>query len=82
MIDKKSEKWKSAPLYVKAGLLCIGTRRSAMAFEIGTMIFALLCIFGGFLFTPLFVGSFFFASAYWYAVSIRWVDNSGLWEVA
>jgi len=82
MIDKNSEEWKSAPIFVKTGLLCVFTRKTAIGFEIFSVILAILCLLAGFVFTPFFIGTAFFGSAYWYAASIRWVDNSGLWGTA
>ncbi len=79
MLNKRSEKWAKAPLLVKIGLLSISSRKTALAYEIGSAVLAVMSVVGGVFFAPLLAGAFLFAASYWYAVSIRWVDNAGLW---
>lgn len=79
MLDRKSENWGRVPFWVKIGLWGIKSRKTALAFEVFCAAFAMAALVGA-LFNPsAAMGSILFAAAYWYAVSIRWVDRSGLW---
>jgi hypothetical protein len=82
MLDRKSEKWGSAPVWVKIGLWGIKSRRTAQAFEVFCAAFATAAFVGAFFHSPAVNGAVLFGAAYWYAVSIRWVDRSGLWAEA
>jgi len=79
MIDKNTTKWRSAPFWVKTGLLGIGTRKLALGFEIFCALFGFLSLVLGFYNMYFFAGILLFAAAYWYAICTRWVDNAGLW---
>lgn len=80
VIDKKAENWQKAPWWASMGVWCIKTRRTAIILE-------MLCVFIGcigyvaFFFYPhkLTVLTAAWGSAYWYAISIRWIDKENLW---
>jgi hypothetical protein len=82
VLDRKSEKWGAAPVWVKIGLWGIKSRRTALAFEVFCAAFAMAALVGAFFNPSAVIGSILFAAAYWYAVSIRWVDRVGLWGEA
>lgn len=79
-LNKKSDKWKQAPAWVKLGMVGLKSRKSTLLFEY----FCLALGFVGFVgksFDPLLVPFMcFWLAAYLYAVTIRWVDNSNLWD--
>jgi hypothetical protein len=79
MLNRESTEWGNAPVWVKIGLLFINTRRTALIYELGSLTVGLLSFIAGFFYPPAFVGMALFFSAYWYATSIRWADNSRLW---
>lgn len=79
VIDKNSEMWKEAPLWVRSGMLGIRKRHAVIKWEIACVLFGLTGAIGG-MFNPLLLpllGGW--GAAYWYAISIRWIDNNKLW---
>ncbi len=79
VIDKTTENWQRAPIWVTIGMWGIRKRSTAILIEKLCVLIGVL----GFLahvtipkFTPLVV---FWFSAYWLAVSIRWIDKEGFW---
>lgn len=67
---------KEAPLYVKIGLLGIGSRATAMAYM-------LICIFLAlgltvYLSSP--IGLALLLAAYWYWIAIKWMDANDGWN--
>lgn len=81
MLDKTSQNWQQAPWWVKVGLFAIMKRKTALTYEYTAaalgVLFTVLTLFVN----PVFwSGLLLFAVAYWYAVSIRWVDNHKLWQ--
>lgn len=79
MINKKAAEWEKAPFWVKHGLWGIKSRNVALGFEIFSLFVALICLIIGIVNPAVLIGIVFFGVAYWYAISIRWVDNAGLW---
>ena len=82
VIDKNTEEWASAPLWVRLGFWGIRDRKVAFRFEMLSLVLGTAGSFAGVAIdTDLFiVGAGGFASAYCYAVQIRWVDNKGIWK--
>lgn len=82
VIDKNTEEWASAPLWVRLGFWGIRDRKVAFRFEMLSLVLGTASSFAGVAIdTDLFiVGAGGFAAAYCYAVQIRWVDNKGIWK--
>ena len=82
VIDKNTEEWASAPLWVRLGFWGIRDRKVAFRFEMLSLVLGTAGSFAGVAIdTDLFiVGAGGFAAAYCYAVQIRWVDNKGIWK--
>lgn len=82
VIDKNTEEWASAPLWVRLGFWGIRDRKVAFRFEMLSLVLGTAGSFAGVAIdTDLFiVGAAGFAAAYCYAVQIRWVDNKGIWK--
>ena len=82
VIDKNTEEWASAPLWVRLGFWGIRDRKVAFRFEMLSLVLGTAGSFAGVAIdTDLFiVGACCFAAAYCYAVQIRWVDNKGIWK--
>jgi transcriptional regulator with XRE-family HTH domain len=82
VIDKTTEEWASAPLWVRLGFWGIRNRKVAFRFEMLSLVLGTAGSFAGVAIdTDLFiVGAGGFAAAYCYAVQIRWVDNKGIWK--
>ena len=81
VIDKKTEEWACAPLWVRLGYWSISERKVAIRWEMAALITGTLGFIGGILLDPAyFRGTILFGAAYYYAVMIRWVDNEGLWQ--
>ena len=82
VIDKNTEEWASAPLWVRLGFWGIRDRKVAFRFEMLSLVLGTAGSFAGVAIdTDLFiVGASGFAAAYCYAVQIRWVDNKGIWK--
>jgi transcriptional regulator with XRE-family HTH domain len=79
VIDKSTEAWKEVPLWVRAGIWGIRKRNTVLRWEIGCVLVGLIGIIG-FKFNPAFGPIIIsWAAAYWYAISIRWIDNNKLW---
>jgi transcriptional regulator with XRE-family HTH domain len=79
VIDKDAESWKEVPLWVRAGVWGIRKRSAILKWEISCLVFGFVGLIGT-RFDPSFAYLFiFWGAAYWYAVSIRWIDNSKLW---
>lgn len=79
VIDKEGESWKEAPVWVRVGVWGIRNRKTVLKYELGCFLFGLIG-FIGMQFSPVFAFLLaFWGAAYWYAVSIRWIDNSKLW---
>lgn len=82
VIDKNTEEWASAPLWVRLGFWGIRDRKVAFRFEMLSLVLGTASSFAGVAIdTDLFImGAGGFAAAYCYAVQIRWVDNKGIWK--
>lgn len=82
VIDKNTEEWASAPLWVRLGFWGIRDRKVAFRFEMLSLVLGTASSFAGVAIdTALFImGAGGFAAAYCYAVQIRWVDNKGIWK--
>jgi hypothetical protein len=82
VIDKNTEEWASAPLWVRLGFWGMRDRKVAFRFEILSLVGGIAGSLAGFtLNTEYFLaGAAGFAAAYCYAVQIRWVDNKGIWK--
>ena len=80
VINKEAEEWKSVPIWVSMGIWGIRTRKTVLIFEKTSLLLGIIGFVGGSIFPPLFAFSVFFGAAYWYAVSIRWIDNANLWQ--
>ena len=82
VIDKNTEEWASAPLWVRFGFWGIRDRKVAFRFEVFSLILGAIGVMAGFAenaeYFPL--GAAFFVAAYLYAIQIRWVDNKGIWK--
>jgi len=78
-VNKQSDQWRNAPVWVRIGLCGIGSRRTAIKYELSSAAVGCLCLGLSFVNTLFFAGFAMFAAAYLYAVTIRWVDNAGLW---
>lgn len=80
VIDKETEAWKQAPLWLSLGVWGIRTRKTAMKFEILCVVVAFVALAVSFIEPTLAILNVAWAAAYWYSVSIRWIDNAGLWR--
>lgn len=84
VIDKASEDWQNAPIWVSFGLLGIKERKKAM------LSISLLLICGAVFYfslgfsAPVSISTFIWASLYitavaWFILAVRWVDKQKLW---
>ena len=82
VIDKNTEEWASAPLWVRFGFWGIRDRKVAFRFEILSLILGAIGVMAGFAENAEYflLGAAFFGAAYLYAIQIRWVDNKGIWK--
>ena len=82
VIDKNTEEWTSAPLWVRFGFWGIRDRQVAFRFEILSLILGAIGVMAGFAENAEYflLGAAFFGAAYLYAIQIRWVDNKGIWN--
>ena len=82
VIDRTTEEWASAPLWVRLGFWGIRDRKVAFRFEILSLALGVASGFAGFMLSTEYflAGAGGFAAAYCYAVQIRWVDNKGIWK--
>ena len=80
VIDKETEAWKQAPLWLSLGVWGIRTRKTAMIFEILCVVVGFVALAVSFIEPTLAILNLAWAAAYWYSVSIRWIDNAGLWR--
>ena len=68
------------PSHIRVGLFGINSRKVALVFEAVCLVLGISSFVGSFYFQPIAFGMVFFASAYWYSISIRWADNNSAWE--
>ena len=82
VIDKNTEEWASAPLWVQFGFWGIRDRKVAFRFEILSLILGAIGVMAGFAENAEYflLGAACFGAAYLYAIQIRWVDNKGIWK--
>ena len=82
VIDKNTEEWASAPLWVRFGFWGIRDRKVAFRFEILSLTFGAIGVLAVFADNAEYflLGAAFFGAAYAYAIQIRWVDNKGIWK--
>ena len=80
VIDKTTEEWNKAPLWVSLGVWGMKTRKSAILFEMVCVLIGALGLIGSLIDFRLMPLTFSWAAAYWYAISIRWIDNQHLWK--
>jgi len=82
VIDKNTEEWASAPLWVRLGFWGIRDRKVAFRFEILSLTLGVIGVIAGFAENAEYYleGAAFFIAAYAYAIQIRWVDNKGIWK--
>ena len=80
MLDKDSSEWANVPFWVGLGMWGMKTRKAALAFEYFCFVFASIAFVASFFYFPLIFASVLWGSAYWYAITIRWIDNAGLWQ--
>lgn len=79
VIDKSSEVWKEAPLWVRAGIWGVRKRSTVLRWEIACALVGLIGMIG-LKFNPAFAPILaFWAAAYWFAITVRWIDNNKLW---
>jgi hypothetical protein len=81
MIDKKSQKWQSAPFWVTLGLWGFKERKNSIVMLICGVGFYLNDGWG----QPTELSSLLWCSAYllavvWFALAVRWVDKKGMWQ--
>ncbi|NVJ65134.1 MAG: helix-turn-helix transcriptional regulator [Gammaproteobacteria bacterium] len=78
VIDKKSEKWKSQPWWIRINFIGVGTRKPYLLLE-----FLALIIGFTMLFIPklIYFSPACFLAAYISCASIRYADNKGLWDI-
>ena len=79
MLNRESTAWNEAPVWVKVGLWSINTRDTALTYERFSFIAGLIAFVISFFIPSAFYGIALFGAAYWYAISIRWVDQFQLW---
>lgn len=69
------------PLYVKIGLFAVPTRKAAKNYLYFCFLLILLSVVAGFLINErYFAGLALLFAAFWYEVSIRWMDSNNAWE--
>jgi hypothetical protein len=67
------------PEFVYLGLWGLGTRRAALAFMWGCVALGAASLVAALRHPPAALGAGFFAAAWWYWHSIRWVDEHSSW---
>lgn len=80
VIDKETEEWKQVPIWVSIGVWGIRTRKTALTFEFCCFLVGVVGLVASMALPSLINLALFLGSAYWYAVSIRWIDNANLWS--
>lgn len=80
MLDKEDEKWKAVPFWVTLGMYGIKTRKAALLFEYFCFALGTMGFLGSFVIPELTLATVLWASAYWYSIAIRWIDNRNLWQ--
>ena len=79
VIDKDAEAWKEAPLWVRMGVWGIRKRSAVLRWELACFVIGFLGLVGVYFHPFLLIFLVFWGSAYWYAVSIRWIGGKKLW---
>lgn len=79
VIDKDAESWKEAPLWVRMGVWGIRKRKTVLEYEIACFVLGGIGFVAGIFKPELLPFGAIWGAAYWYAVSIRWIDNNKLW---
>ncbi|QQZ27521.1 hypothetical protein HMY34_01410 [Thiothrix subterranea] len=79
MLIKERSEWSNAPLWVKVGLWAVPTRNAALLYEKGSAIVGVASFIASFVFHDFIFGTIMLGAAYMYAITVRWVDNKGLW---
>ncbi|MGM0630193.1 MAG: helix-turn-helix domain-containing protein [Pseudomonadota bacterium] len=79
VIDKDAETWKETPLWVRMGVWGIRKRSTVLKWELICFFIGCLGLVGVYFHPFLVMFLVFWGSAYWYAVSIRWIDSKKLW---
>ena len=79
VIDKSTEEWRMTPLWVSWGVWGVRTRKTAILFEILCVFLGVVGVVGSVFYEDLFAMTMLWGAAYWYAISIRWIDNKKLW---
>lgn len=78
VIDKKSEKWQSQPIWIKFFFIGVRTRKVAIGIEISFLFVAALLLI---LQWPAYSVSLAVLAAYLNSVLVRYADNKGLWDI-
>ena len=80
ILNKNSTEWKNVPRWVSLCMWGISKRRSVLLFEYACTIVATIAFFISFVFPEVTIAIALWGSAYWYAITIRWIDNANLWQ--
>ena len=68
------------PLYVKVGLLAVPTRKAAKYYLYFCLLIVLLSFIASIVIdTEYYIGLVFLSAAFWYQMSIKWMDDNGAW---
>ena len=79
VIDKDAEAWKEAPLWVRMGVWGIRKRSAVLRWELACFLIGFFGLLGMYFHPFMLIFLVFWGAAYWYAVSIRWIDGKKLW---
>lgn len=81
VIDKKSEKWKEQPWWVRANFWGVRSRKALLALEIIPLIIGIVLFFFHENITQITFSATCFLCAYIASTIIRYADNKGIWDI-
>jgi hypothetical protein len=79
VLNKDSIEWKNAPTWVLLGMWGMKSRRTALIFEYFCFAVGFMGFLSSFVLPEATLTTLLLGSAYWYAITIRWIDNAKLW---
>jgi transcriptional regulator with XRE-family HTH domain len=80
VINKATEEWKNVPRWVSIGVWGMKSRKAALMWERLCVLIGTIGFVWGFVDPIVMPLTAIWAAAYWYAVSIRWIDKEQLWR--
>tara|TARA_B100000780_G_scaffold275669_1_gene242742 strand:+ start:123 stop:548 length:426 start_codon:yes stop_codon:yes gene_type:complete len=80
VLDKNTNEWTKVPSWVTWGVWGVRRRKAAIQFELSCFFIGVVGFIGSFFEPALVELVVFWGASYWYAASIRWLDNENIWE--